>query len=422
MRKKQGFVSILGFLSCALLAACAAQPVKTPPPFNAQPIQGQWIPKADHLYFILDASSSMEDSYAGYVKFDTAKAIVANFNQTMPDVNVQAALRGFGFSTSLSEKVTLLFYGPQDYSRTGLAEGVNEIAQPGGTSPMWEALYAAAVDLKESEGPVALVIVSDGKDMGHGELRAADSLVAQLNGRVCLYTVMVGDDPAGKTLLEKIAAVSSCGRFTNADSLASPAGMAAFVQDVLLAGQADSDGDGVADDKDRCPDTPRGASVDTSGCPTDSDGDGVYDYLDKCPGTQPGMKVGADGCPIPVATRSAEVTEAGTWIYKGVQFEINKADLRPSSYGVLDEIAEGLKTQAAIKVEVQGHTDNTGSPEYNMKLSQARAESVKEYLVDKGIAPERLTAKGYGMTRPLVPNDTAQNRAKNRRVELAPRQ
>ena len=120
MRKKKGFVRTLIFLSCALLAACAAQPVKAPPPFDAQPVQGQWIPKADHLYFILDASSSMEDSYDGHVKFDIAKATVNNFNQTMPDVDVQAALRGFGFSRSLSEKVTLLFYGPQDYTRTGL--------------------------------------------------------------------------------------------------------------------------------------------------------------------------------------------------------------------------------------------------------------------------------------------------------------
>lgn len=424
MKNRQGFLLIHVLILCALIAACAAQPVKTPPLFDAQPIQGQWVPKVDHLYFILDASSSMDKPYAGYVKFDTAKAIVANFNQTMPDVNVQAALRGFGFSSSLCKKVTHLFYGPQDYTRTGLAEGVNKVTQPGGTSPLWEALKAAAVDLKDSEGPVAVVIVSDGKDMGKAELEAADNLVSQLNGRLCLYTVLVGDDPSGKSLLEKIAAATACGRFTSADSLASRAGMAAFVQDVLLAGLADSDGDGVPDDEDRCPDTPRGASVDTSGCPIDSDGDGVYDYVDKCPGTPAGTKVDADGCPIPipVATKSAEVTDAGTWIYKDVQFEINKADLKSSSYQVLDEIAEGLKTQPSLKVEVQGHTDSTGSPDYNMKLSQARAESVKRYLVDRGIAAERLIAKGYGLTRPLVPNDTAENRAKNRRVEFAPMQ
>ena len=160
--------------------------------------------------------------------------------------------------------------------------------------------------------------------------------------------------------------------------------------------------------------------MDASGCPTDHDGDGVYDYLDKCPGTPQGTRVDASGCPVPVATRSAEVTAAGTWIYKDIQFETNKAVLEPSTYPVMEEIAENLKAQPSIKVEVQGHTDNVGSAEYNMKLSQARAESVKRYLVDKGVAPDRLMVKGYGQTKPIVPNDTAGNRAKNRRVEFAP--
>ena len=418
MKKEQGFLSILVFLSLILLVACATQPVKTAPPFNAQPIQGQWVPKADHLYFILDASSSMGEPYAGYAKFDTAKAIVANFNQTMPDLNVQAALRGFGLSPALSQEVTILFYGPGDYTRTGLAEGIDTITQPGGTSPMGKALTAALADLKETQGPVAVVIVSDGKDMGNDELAAANGLATQLANRLCLYTVLVGDNPAGKALLEKISAASECGKFTSADSLASGAGMAAFVQDVLLAEQADSDGDGVSNDNDRCPDTPRGVQVNASGCPVDSDGDGVYDYLDKCPGTPAGTKVGADGCPIPVATKSAEVTEAGTWIYKGIQFETNKADLKPGSYSVLDEIAVGLKTQPTIKVEVQGHTDSTGKADYNQGLSERRAQSVARYLIDKGIAAERLIPIGYGLTSPISTNKTAEGRARNRRVEF----
>jgi OOP family OmpA-OmpF porin len=289
---------------------------------------------------------------------------------------------------------------------------------------MASALTAAAGDLKESKGPVAMVIVSDGKDMGNAALAAAKALASQMAGRLCLYTVLVGDSPEGKALLEKIAAASTCGKFTTADSLASGAAMAAFVQEVLLTRQVenDSDGDGVPDAKDRCPDTPRGVKVDASGCPIDSDGDGVYDYLDKCPGTPPGTKVDAQGCPIPVATKSAEVTKAGTWIYKGVQFETNSADLKASSYPVLNEIAEGLKAQPSIKVEVQGHTDSTGKAEYNQRLSERRAQSVVNYLVGKGIAAERLIPRGYGLTRPIASNNTAEGRARNRRVELKPLQ
>lgn len=414
-------------LSFILFAACAAQPVKKAPSFVAQPIQGEFVPKVDHLYFILDASSSMDDPYAGHTKFDAAKAIVANFNQTMPDMKVQAALRGIGFSIFVSQKDTRLFYGPGDYTRADLAKGLQVITQPGGFSALGKALTATAADLEESLGNVAVVVVSDGEDMGPAELVATNDLIGKLADRLCLYVVFVGDDPAGRSLLEKIAATAACGKFTSADSLASGSGMAAFVRDVLLTEkaaavveQADTDGDGVPDDRDRCPNTPQGVTVDASGCPTDYDGDGVYDYLDKCPGTPRGTRVDASGCPVPVATGSAEVTAAGTWIYRDIRFETNKAVLESSSYPVMDEIAENLKAQPSIKVEVQGHTDNVGSAEYNMKLSQARAESVKRYLVDKGVAPERLMVKGYGQTKPIVPNDTPGNRAKNRRVEFAP--
>lgn len=422
MKKTFGLFSMMAFLSLALLLACATPPRGAAPPFDAQPIAGgQWVPKADNLYFILDASSSMGEPYAGQTKFDIAKGVVAHFNQTMPDLNLQAALRAFGLSSVLSRKGTTLFYGPRDYLRTGLAEGVNAISEPGGPSPMAKALTAAAADLKESQGPVAMVLISDGLSMAGAEAAAA-GLTEQLAGRLCLYTVLVGDNPAGKALMDKIAATSTCGAAVSADSLVSGTGMAAFVKDVLLTQQDDSDGDGVPDVKDRCPDTPRGVKVDASGCPLDSDGDGVPDYLDKCPGTPPGTKVDAQGCPIPVATKSAEVTAAGTWIYKGVQFEINKADLKPSSYPVLDEIADGLMSQPAIKVEVQGHTDNTGKADYNMGLSRRRAQSVCNYLIEKGIASERLIPIGYGINRPIASNKTREGRERNRRVELKPLQ
>ena len=450
MKKKQGVLLMLTVFSLTLFSACAMQPMKAMPPFDAQAFKGQWVPKANYLYFVLDASSSMEEPYAGHAKFDIAKATVANFNKTMPDLKVQALLRGFGFSPSITQKGTALFYGPRDYERSGFAEGLNAIKEPGGPSPMAKALTAAAADLKASQGQVAMVIVSDGNDMGGTELAAAKALAAQLSDRLCLYTILVGDSPKGKALLEKIAATTKCGKFTNADDLASGAAMASFVQEVILAKPLDSDNDGVSDLEDRCPstphgvkvdasgcpldsdgdgvydymdkcpDTPRGAKVDMQGCPVDSDGDGVYDYMDKCPATPPGIKVDALGCPLPVPTKSAEVTQLGTWIYKDVQFDFDKSNLKPSSYPTLDEIAAGLKAQPTVKVEVQGHTDSIGKADYNEDLSERRAKSVVKYLIDKGIAPERLVPEGYGETRPIATNKTAEGRARNRRVELKP--
>ena len=160
--------------------------------------------------------------------------------------------------------------------------------------------------------------------------------------------------------------------------------------------------------------------MDRSGCPLDSDHDGVRDDLDQCPGTPVGTKVDDKGCPVPMATKSAEVTAAGTWIYKDIQFETNRSDLKESSYPILNEIVAALKAQPNLKIEIQGHTDNTGAHAYNVRLSQKRAESVQAYLESKGIDSARMTSKGFGPDRPIDTNNTKQGRARNRRVELKP--
>ncbi|MGC9323654.1 MAG: outer membrane beta-barrel domain-containing protein [Desulfomonilia bacterium] len=174
----------------------------------------------------------------------------------------------------------------------------------------------------------------------------------------------------------------------------------------------DSDGDGVPDYLDKCPNTPAGVKVDKNGCPVDSDGDGVPDYLDKCPGTPKGTPVDANGCP--------PVVEAGAFVFRNIYFDFDKADIKDESLPILDEVSMYLEENADMKMEIQGHTDSVGPDEYNMRLSQARAESVKDYLVNSGIGNERLVAKGFGETNPVAPNDTAENRAKNRRVEFVP--
>jgi OOP family OmpA-OmpF porin len=177
----------------------------------------------------------------------------------------------------------------------------------------------------------------------------------------------------------------------------------------------DSDGDGVYDGLDRCPGTPKGATVDAKGCPMDSDGDGVYDGLDRCPDTPAGTKVDANGCP-----ERKSMFEPGkkTLVLEGVHFALNSADLTEKSHETLDRVVGELKEWPEVRVEIGGHTDSSGEDGYNMTLSQRRAESVRAYLVSKGIAESRLEAKGYGETQPIADNGTADGRAKNRRVEL----
>ena len=182
---------------------------------------------------------------------------------------------------------------------------------------------------------------------------------------------------------------------------------------------ADSDGDGVLDGSDRCPQTPAGVAVDGAGCPRDSDGDGVPDGPDRCPGTPRGVAVESDGCPVARGVADTLFTETRTsFELRGVNFEIGKARLLPQSTQVLDDVAAALIANPQWRVEVAGYTDSTGSAAVNRRLSHARANAVREYLVRRGVPASRLVARGYGPADPVAPNTTADGRARNRRVEL----
>jgi outer membrane protein OmpA-like peptidoglycan-associated protein len=109
---------------------------------------------------------------------------------------------------------------------------------------------------------------------------------------------------------------------------------------------------------------------------------------------------------------------AKTYILRNVHFETGKADLTKDSYSALNELVEAMKSKPELVIEIAGHTDNVGTYENNLKLSQLRAESVRNYLISKGIAPQRVIAKGYADTQPIASNDTEEGRAKNRRTEV----
>jgi len=408
-------------LAAAFLAACAT-PYQPIPKVESQRIDpGRHTAKADLLMVVLDASSSMADVHQGHRKLDAARDVVNRFNETMPDLDILTALRSFGHAASVSPTMSAVLLPTGQYSRDALFEAVAKVQEAGGTSPLGRSLTDAAKDLKAVDDRIALVIVSDGKDMASDTLAAAEALHADHAGRLCIYTVQVGDSAGGTALLEKIAAVSDCGAAVTAEALGSANAMQAFVQEVLLTEKRDSDGDGVFDDNDRCPDTPRSVPVDASGCPLDSDRDGVLDDKDACPDTPEGTPVDAKGCPIPkpVAT-SAEKTAAGTYVYRDIQFENNQAVLKKSSFTALNEVTEIMKARPELNIEIHGHTDGSGSRAYNLDLSRRRAEAVKTFLESKGIAAARMTTKAFGPDRPIDSNATKQGRARNRRVEFKP--
>lgn len=224
----------------------------------------------------------------------------------------------------------------------------------------------------------------------------------------------------------------------------------------------DTDGDGVPDFLDKCPDTPEiaWATVDSVGCPKDTDRDSVPDYKDKCPDTPEAERHRVDtlGCTIVVPVKAAvdtvkvddtdsdgdgvpdridrcphvagvasnggcpEIKKEVKAIFQkallGIQFETAKFEIKPLSFVILDHVVRVLLENPTYIVEIQGHTDNQGNAQKNQILSENRAKAVRDYLIKKGVPAQRLTSKGYGQSRPVNSNATAEGRTKNRRVEF----
>lgn len=186
----------------------------------------------------------------------------------------------------------------------------------------------------------------------------------------------------------------------------------------------DNDKDGVPDKQDKCINDPEDIDgfQDEDGCPDiDNDGDGIPDNEDKCPNKAENFNgyMDEDGCPE--QSKESEALRRGeALVLPDVTFESGKAVLSLNAKKVLDRVFESLKTNSDIEVEIRGFTDSVGSAGGNLRLSQRRAEAVKDYLVDRGIAFGRLRAIGYGEANPIASNGSSEGRAKNRRIEFVP--
>ncbi len=188
----------------------------------------------------------------------------------------------------------------------------------------------------------------------------------------------------------------------------------------------DGDFDGIPDSQDKCP--REGGPASNGGCPepppppppvdpnADTDGDGVVDSKDRCP-RQPETKNGYqddDGCPdeVPAAIKQF----AGS--IEGIVFVPNAAEIDPKSFPILHKAADVFRKFQDVRVEISGHTDNTGSAAANTSLSRRRAEAVKAWFVKNGIVANRIEAVGHGPDKPVADNKTKEGRAQNRRVEF----
>jgi OOP family OmpA-OmpF porin len=187
----------------------------------------------------------------------------------------------------------------------------------------------------------------------------------------------------------------------------------------------DKDGDGIPDEEDDCPNIAedRDGHEDLDGCPEedpDSDSDGVPDFDDDCPDQKESINGidDDDGCPD--GGPAKVIYDGGRiQILENVEFRTGSAQIDQRSHSLLNQVALTMKANKNIKqVRIEGHTDDTGSREVNMRLSKQRAESVRRYLVSRGVAANRLNAQGYGPDKPILDEQTDEARGKNRRVEF----
>ena len=186
----------------------------------------------------------------------------------------------------------------------------------------------------------------------------------------------------------------------------------------------DADKDTVEDWTDKCPNTPAGMKVNALGCEIDTDGDGVLDSVDKCPTVYAQTP---DGCPPAVAEPApapapaaapAPAPDAPIVVLGDVNFDFDKATLKPTADEKIDKAVAHVNKMSGEQFELKGYTDSIGSEAYNLKLSQKRADAVRNAMIKKGAPADRITAKGYGEASPAASNSTKAGRAENRRVEL----
>ncbi|MDX2481308.1 MAG: OmpA family protein [Desulfuromusa sp.] len=420
MKQLQNLLFSLALVS--LVASCA--PVMQPPlkPLDSAASSaagGKYVPKVDNFQVILDASLSMDE---GKNNFLAARDIISRINQGIPtDLSYNAGLRSIGHSSYQSEDSTNLLAGMGAYNKAEFHDGLGKIKYVGGPTPMSAALLAAGNDLKSASGKSALILVSDGLHIDDAPA-AAKNLKEMLGDNLCIYTVVIGraNNGMGQDMMKKLADIGQCGFATTDADLADNAKMAAFIDSVFLAKPApkpvpvivkpapprDSDGDGVTDDKDQCPNTPKGAPVDKVGCPLDSDGDGVSDYRDQCPGTPAGVSVDVYGCPTKLTLR-INFGHGSSKI--GAEFDLD-----------IGKAAQCINNYPGNSVFIDGYTDNSGSAAYNLKLSEQRATAVKNRITEKfNVKESRMIARGFGEEHPVADNKKASGRELNRRVEVA---
>jgi OOP family OmpA-OmpF porin len=368
MSRKNIFRILFPFLVFALLIGCAttqkAGPVVKAGDLGMKLKSGKYIQNANNFDIIVDKTGSMGSDYAGVEKFAIEKSLVSKFNSYIPDVTLNGGLRTLGQNYADFD-VTKLAYGMTKYDADSLEGVIQNLSTPYGDSPLEAAILAAGNDLKGLQGRSALVIFSDGVDMGDTSVKAAANVKSQYGDKLCIYTVLIGNDKQGAKVLDQIAKAGQCGVSVKGDALADDSAMNNFVERIFLASK----------------------------------------HAQK-------KEVMKEAAVQKEAPASKEVS-----IGLLVEFDSGKAIVKPKYNDEIKKVAEFMKEYPDTNAVIEGHTDNVGKEAANVKLSQRRADSIKAYLVNKfGIDSSRIKTIGYGPNKPIASNATKEGKQKNRRV------
>lgn len=351
-------VLLLLFLGLALVGCAAGKPWTCTKPADLNPkVKAGLVQKVEAFEVILDASQTMGEYVNSYErKIAIARDRLSLMNQTIPDIKLQAALRTYGEGAFPVWVDTQRIYGVASWVRPDFEDSFRWVV-PGAESPLASAIDGASADMKEMKGRIALIVFTDGKEIPSPAVLASVKKMKQMYGsRLCISTVLVGNDAGGKKLLEQVYAEGgSCGVMATADQIATSGGMADFVEKVFFGGAAT-----------------KGVSA------------------------------------VPAAAGDSLAT---------VLFDFDKASVKSTYKKDLEKVADLLKKNPAQKVRIEGYTDNIGSKGYNQKLSERRAAAVKAYLVEMfKVDAARIETVGYGLDNPVADNKTKQGRQKNRRA------
>jgi OmpA-OmpF porin, OOP family len=307
--------------------------------------------------------------------FMSIRALLDSIADNVPDMGLLSALR----ITGVAQTVDPLPLGLSVFQGRRFKSAVSVLPRGNGETSTAEGVAASDSELSLISGRKALIILSDFKNTGSGS--DPSSRVRALNDTygpdICVYPIYFCPDESGLALAHDMASITACGNFYDGCLLLEDrAYFDTMIRQIFYGDRlerADADGDGVPDDLDQCPDTPLGARVDERGC----------------------------------------------WVAAfSAYFDFDRSVVKEKYLPHIRQAADVLKANPHMAVTVAGHTDNIGRPEYNMQLGQRRADAVAQLLLNYGVSLNRLALKSYGETKPIATNETAEGRAKNRRVEL----